>query len=226
MPNLLYTAERVTPPEELFIHIGQIYRHTHAARYKGLDPIERILSCQDESTALHNERVSRISAMIALRHRLHPRLVREIRRYAPLHDIGKVFLNDDLLNKSGELTTEEYHTIQQHTLLSSRLLIGPEFETARNIALYHHERYDGTGYPFGLSGNGIPIEAQIVALADVFDALRSTRSYKTSLTASEALEEINAEEGRVNRHHFNPQLLDHLTGCIEMVRTEVYEPFC
>lgn len=195
---------------------------TNGFRTVRTDTIDLLLSEQDEAAALHNERVSRISALLALHHGLPTRLVREIRRYAPLHDIGKLFLDHDLLNKSEELTPEEYRRIQQHTLLSAELFIGPELSTARNIALYHHERYDGSGYPFGLKGNEIPVEAQIVALADVFDALRASRSYKKSFTAAETLEEINADEGRVNRHHFNPQLLCLLTGNIDTIEKKIY----
>ncbi len=177
----------------------------------------------DRATAAHNYRVSRLSTFLAQKHGLSRRAVKKIRTFTPLHDIGKIFLDREVLNKREALTREEYERVQQHTLFSTELLKDPYLVVARNIALYHHERYDGSGYPFGLRGEEIPIEAQIVALADVFDALRTTRSYKRSFTAGEVLDTITADEGRVNRHHFNPLLLLTLTRHIETIGKMIYK---
>ena len=142
-------------------------------------------------------------------------------RAAPLHDIGKIKIKDEILNKPGKLTKEEFEQIKLHTVYGAEIIdhtiskiSNQDFlPIARNIALYHHEWYDGTGYPEHKKGNDIPFEARVMALADVYDALVSKRCYKEAYPKEEALEIIKEEEGS----HFDPKLVGYF---IEMMSEE------
>lgn len=145
-----------------------------------------------------------------------------------LHDIGKVGINTFILNKPGILTPEEYEVMKKHTLIGEHILKSgelsefreePLLKTAEQICRWHHERYDGSGYPDGLSGEEIPIAAQVVSIADVFDALMSKRSYKEALSAEVALRMIeNGECGS-----FNPVLIECLKQAVGKLGSDVYE---
>ena len=145
-----------------------------------------------------------------------------------LHDIGKVGINTFILNKPGILTPEEYEVMKKHTLIGEHILKSgelsefreePLLKTAEQICRWHHERYDGRGYPDGLSGEEIPIAAQVVSIADVFDALMSKRSYKEALSAEVALRMIeNGECGS-----FNPVLIECLKQAVGKLKSDVYE---
>lgn len=145
-----------------------------------------------------------------------------------LHDIGKVGINTFILNKPGILTPEEYEVMKKHTLIGEHILKSgelsefreePLLKTAEQICRWHHERYDGSGYPDGLSGEEIPIAAQVVSIADVFDALMSKRSYKEALSAEVALRIIeNGECGS-----FNPVLIECLKQAVGKLESDVYE---
>lgn len=124
-----------------------------------------------------------------------------ISRAAALHDLGKVSIPDEVLNKPGKLTDEEFKMMKNHTVIGSQMLEAAEIykeeplvKLSYNICRWHHERYDGTGYPDGLKGDEIPIEAQVVALADVFDALTSVRCYKKAFSYDEAVKMISNYE--------------------------------
>ena len=145
-----------------------------------------------------------------------------------LHDIGKVGINTFILNKPGILTPEEYEVMKKHTLIGEHILKSgelsefreePLLKTAEQICRWHHERYDGSGYPDGLSGEEIPIAVQVVSIADVFDALMSKRSYKEALSAEVALRMIeNGECGS-----FNPVLIECLKQAVGKLKSDVYE---
>lgn len=145
-----------------------------------------------------------------------------------LHDIGKVGINTFILNKPGILTPEEYEVMKKHTLIGEHILKSgelsefreePLLKTAEQICRWHHERYDGSGYPDGLLGEEIPIAAQVVSIADVFDALMSKRSYKEALSAEVALRMIeNGECGS-----FNPVLIECLKQAVGKLESDVYE---
>lgn len=161
----------------------------------------------DEITGKHIYRVGEISAFIAEKMGKDDFFVENIRNFAPLHDIGKIFIPVSILQKEGKLTAEEWEIMKKHTTLSEQLLDDEYFSMAKNIALYHHEKHDGTGYPFGLKGEDIPLEAQIVQLADIFDALRSERTYKKSFSLEKTYEIITNGDGRVEKSHFSPEVL-------------------
>lgn len=140
---------------------------------------------------------------------------------APLHDIGKIAVPDAILNKPGKLTKEEFEVMKRHTtaggkILSSIIEMVPDshyLEEAINLATYHHERWDGKGYPVGLAGESIPLSARIMAIADVFDALVSKRSYKEGFPLDKAMDIITEERGT----HFDPKLTDAFLAAKEKV---------
>ena len=143
-----------------------------------------------------------------------------------LHDIGKASIPDSILLKPGKLTREEFDEVKRHTLIGAetleqtlpRLQNSGMFQMAMDIALSHHERWDGKGYPNGLKGDEIPLSAQIVALCDVYDALRSERPYKSALSHEDTMLEMRRECGT----QFNPALCDALFHCAEEIR-HIYE---
>ncbi len=135
---------------------------------------------------------------------------------APLHDIGKIHIPDAVLNKPGKLTEEEFEIMKTHTTAGEALLAYAKAElgesgylnTAAQMAAYHHEWWDGTGYPYGISGEEIPLCARIMAVADVFDALTSKRCYKSAMPLEKAYEIIKKEAGT----HFDPAIVDAFLG--------------
>lgn len=160
---------------------------------------------RDDETGLHIRRVTEFSKHLANHLDIPEKTKREIIRYASLHDIGKIGIPDSILRKPDKLTPEEFKVIQQHPIIGHRIL---DKETippvAKNIVLAHHEKWDGSGYPNRLRGDAIPVEARVVAMADVYDALRSRRSYKPPFPREKA-EAIVAENRGI---HFDPELID------------------
>ena len=161
----------------------------------------------------HCDRVGELAGAIAAQLGLSCDYVASIREAAPLHDVGKVAVSDEILMKPGKLTHDELVIVRRHTVIGGFLLSGsdlPLLQLASVIALHHHERWDGTGYPCGLAGRDIPLAARIVALADVFDALTSERSYKAAWTIRQALTEIMSESGK----QFDPRIVRALLAVI------------
>lgn len=146
----------------------------------------------------HALRVAAFSYAIAQSYGLHPRVCERLRRVATFHDIGKIFLSEALLNKPGPLTPSERRDIENHTVLGYELLLSSSLPTLREaavIAFCHHERMDGLGYPRKRLGHEIPLGARIVSVADVFDALTSTRSYRPAMSEAQAAEIIRQGGG-------------------------------
>ena len=148
---------------------------------------------RDDNTHEHTQRVGALAARLARGMNLPARQVALIRQTAPLHDIGKIAIPDSILLKPGKLTDEEFEVVKTHAAMGARVLTNGSSDllrTAEAIARHHHERWDGGGYPAGLAGEGIPIAARLVHLADVFDVLLHERPYKESWTLEAAVEEI------------------------------------
>ena len=145
-------------------------------------------------------------------HKITPKFMSDVVRSAPLHDIGKINISDSVLNKPGKLTDEEYEIMKTHTTAGKRIMEkaikiveGENYlKEARNMAAYHHERWDGKGYPEGLHGEVIPLSARIMAVADVFDALSSARVYKPAFPIEKALAIL--EEGSGTQ--FDPKCVE------------------
>ena len=150
---------------------------------------------------------------------------REIARATLLHDIGEIGINDRILFKAGPLTDDEVAAMRRHCEIGASLLYGsnsPLVETARQVALSHHERWDGSGYPHQLSGADIPLCGRIVMVADIYDALRSERPGKEAMPHGQAKQIILEGNGRVDPAHFDPELLDSFARC-EREFDEIFE---
>ena len=172
-----------------------IWRLTAASEYR------------DNETGAHIKRMSHYSAAIARKMGLRKKTVETILYSAPMHDIGKIGIPDDILLKTGKLNAEEWRIMKSHTIIGANILKGSKIGFVRMgamIALTHHEKWDGSGYPNGLKGRQIPLAGRIVALADVFDALTSKRTYKKPFPVQESNRII--EEGRGT--HFDPEVVD------------------
>ena len=162
---------------------------------------------RDVATLEHTRRVGHIAALMSEVLELDREFVETMRLAAPLHDVGKIAIPDEILLKEGSLSYDEFETIKMHTTVGARLLLGSRFDVtkfAEEIALTHHERWDGTGYPRGLAAADIPIAGRIVSVADVFDALTHERPYKRAWPMEEALMEIEAQAGK----QFDPMVVD------------------
>ncbi len=162
---------------------------------------------RDDATGEHTRRVGIGAALIAEALGLSREFTETLQIAARLHDVGKIGIPDAVLLKAGRLSVSEFEEMKRHTLIGARLLSGGKSEVlnmARQIALTHHERWDGNGYPHGLTGQEIPLVGRIVALADVFDALMHKRPYKSAWDKSEVMAELARQRGR----HFDPELTD------------------
>jgi putative two-component system response regulator len=162
---------------------------------------------RDDETGAHAARVGAVTGAVARHMGIDETVSGLLEMAAPLHDLGKVATPDAILHKRGHLTALERAVMQRHTTVGAQMLAGsplPVLQLAEAIALSHHERWDGAGYPYGLVGNAIPLPGRIVAIADVFDALISERPYKRPWPLDEALAEIRAQRER----HFDPAVVD------------------
>lgn len=176
-------------------HLEMLQRLAIAAEYR------------DDSTGQHTRRVGEFAARMATALGLPGEEIRLIRRAAPLHDVGKVGVPDALLLKPTGLTAEERAVMQSHTVIGGHILSGstaPLLQMAESIALSHHERWDGAGYPAHLAGDDIPLAARIVCVADAFDALTNDRPYRLARSLTESLTEIRRHRGR----QFDPRIVD------------------
>jgi cyclic di-GMP phosphodiesterase len=173
---------------------------------------------RSEETGYHLERVQRYTALLAhdllencQELKLTSSFVEEISQVTPLHDIGKVATPDNILHKPGKLTDDEFKIMKEHSVIGGKMLLdifaktGSHYlKTASDIAMYHHEKYNGKGYPDGLKGQDIPLCARIMALADIYDAMTSKRCYKEAFSHDKVKEIIISERGE----HLDPNVVD------------------
>jgi putative two-component system response regulator len=189
--------------------VGERTHELEEARLEILHRLARAAEFRDDQSGQHTLRVGRLSGRIAQVLGLPRETCELIVRAAPLHDIGKIGVPDSVLLKPGRLDPQERGVIESHTAIGAEILSGsryPLLQLAEEIALNHHERWDGTGYPRRLAGDRIPISGRIVAAADVFDALTHERPYKRAWTARDALAEIEAHAGT----QFDPAVVEAL----------------
>ncbi len=188
--------------------IAEEGRETERAFLYTVDALARAAEANDEDTGSHIIRINEYARALAEEMNLDEHFIRSIHFSAQMHDVGKVHIPADILKKPGKLTDEEFNKMKAHPVYGARILgDSPRLAMAREIALHHHEKYNGKGYPHGLSGNAIPLSARIVALADVYDALRQARVYKPAFSHDKAVHIITQGDGRTLPEDFDPQVL-------------------
>jgi len=202
----------VTEPMNKYLHDLESANHTILVRENQmLGALNALASANDNETGNHIIRTQQYVRLLAQRlkmmgyHReiLTDEHIERLFKVAPLHDLGKIGIPNEILNKAGKLTADERELINQHSMIGESILLAAQSDsgeldliaTALKITGYHHERWDGSGYPRKLIGESIPIEARIMAVADVFDALVSGRPYKKAWTTNDAYKEIVAKGG-------------------------------
>ncbi len=242
--NLLYSIHMESQKKELELKYAQVSVEIEEQAIEILHQNKRIINIQNQTiislsnlvenrdidTGLHVRRTAKYVNIIANKafekclysQIITPEYIDLITKSAPLHDIGKIVVPDAVLKKPGRLTDEEFEEIKRHTLEGGRIVkevLGVSndkeyIQTASDIATYHHEKWNGTGYPKGLKGEEIPLSARIMAIADVFDALVSKRCYKKEMSFEEAVECIKVSSGS----HFQPELVEIFLDCQEDFR--------
>ena len=181
------------------------------AQFEMLARLAAVAEFRDDDTGQHTRRVGDLAVAIGERLGLPATQLDLLRLAAPLHDVGKIAIPDAVLGKPGKLTADEYEEMKTHTTVGAQMLAGSGYSLlglAEEIALTHHERWDGGGYPGGLAGEAIPIAGRIVAVADVFDALTHARPYKPAWSVPDALAEMTGQSGR----QFDPAVLEAFLG--------------
>ena len=191
-----------------------------------LEVVKRLIHAaefRDGQTGLHNKRLSTYCSIIGRSYGLMKGANWLLYNAVPMHDVGKVGIADSILLKEGALTDEEYEIIKGHCEIGGDLLKGGNsklLKIARAVALTHHEQWDGSGYPLGMSGNKIPLAGRIVAICDVFDALTTQRPYKKAWRFDEAVKEVR----RMNNTYFDPKIVHLFNQSLPVIR-KVYDRF-
>ena len=203
---------------ERSLRLTNSYRDTIAA-------LNRAASYRDEETGAHVQRISHYCVELAQALGMDSAFCECIYYASPMHDIGKIAIPDRVLLKPGPLTPDEWEIMKTHATLGFKMLDGvdsPYIEMGRDIALRHHERWDGRGYPDGLTGEAIPLSARVMAIADVYDALRSRRPYKEAYGHDDAVRIIMHGDGRTSPKHFDPRVLSAFVSARAAMR-DIYQ---
>jgi putative two-component system response regulator len=208
--NLLRTRDLTARLDE---RVRERTRELQAAEIEVASRLALAAELRDYRDGEHVQRVGMLSALVAERLGMPEAQIEVIRHAAPLHDIGKIAVPDAILLKNDALSLDEWDVMKTHTTMGAKMLAGsrsPILQLAEEIALYHHENWDGTGYTPGLSGEDIPIAGRIVAVADVFDALTHARPYKGPWPVAEAVEWMET----MREQKFDPKALDALSAAL------------
>jgi len=209
--------------ERLTTKVEEATEALKKSEYEALEVLSKAAEFKDPETASHIARVSHYSKLLAKACGLSKEEQNIIYYAAPLHDIGKIGIDDALLLKPGKLTQDEFTKMKEHSTIGANILRGKNnsfLKAGEIIALTHHEKYNGKGYPKGLKGKDIPLYGRIVAIADVFDALTSKRPYKEAWSFEKAFNLLLEEKGQ----HFDPQLVDYFVANLDEVKN-IYETF-
>lgn len=205
-----YLTKPVSPPvvrARVRTHLSLVrMEELRETRLQIVQRLGRAAEYKDNETGLHVIRMSHFAQLLALAAGCSPAWAEDLLNAAPMHDVGKIGIPDAVLRKPGPLDADEWATMRRHPEIGAEI-IGEHpsgvLQLAREIALAHHEKWDGSGYPRGLAGEAIPLSARIVAIADVFDALTTRRPYKEPWPVQEAMNHIAAQAGK----HFDPALV-------------------
>ena len=205
-----YLTKPVSPPvvrARVRTHLSLVRMdELRETRLQIVQRLGRAAEYKDNETGMHVIRMSHFSQLLALAAGCSPAWAEDLLNAAPMHDVGKIGIPDAVLRKPGPLDADEWATMRRHPEIGAEI-IGEHpsgvLQLAREIALAHHEKWDGSGYPRGLAGEAIPLSARIVAIADVFDALTTRRPYKEPWPVQEAMSHIAAQAGK----HFDPALV-------------------
>ncbi len=187
-------------------------KHDEIIIEQSINTLINFVEAKDPNTKGHSERVAKISYALASEMKYSPRECHNIRCIALMHDCGKIAIPVSILQKPSRLTEEEYEEIKRHTTVGGEML--RDFTSIKDMslgALYHHERYDGKGYPNGLKGEEIPLIARIICVADSLDAMNSNRCYRPRLTKEVIIDELLKNKGK----QFDPEVVDHLMKLIQ-----------
>lgn len=187
------------------------------SRLQVVQRLGRAAEYKDNETGMHVMRMSHYAKELALAYGLTEQQSEILLHAAPMHDIGKIGIADSIMLKPGKLTEEEFTTMKQHPEIGAEIIgdCGDSLllKVAKSVSLTHHEKWDGSGYPNGLAGKGIPIEGRICALADVFDALTSKRPYKEAWNVEDTITFLQGQKGK----HFEPKLVDLLIAILPKI---------
>ena len=205
-----YLTKPVSPPvvrARVRTHLSLVRMdELRETRLQIVQRLGRAAEYKDNETGLHVIRMSHFSQLLALAAGCSPAWAEDLLNAAPMHDVGKIGIPDAVLRKPGPLDADEWATMRRHPEIGAEIMgehPSGVLQLAREIALAHHEKWDGSGYPRGLAGEAIPLSARIVAIADVFDALTTRRPYKEPWPVQDALDHIAAQAGK----HFDPALV-------------------
>ena len=193
--------------ENRSIEIIKMHKNLLATHQELIFRLGQAAEFRDNETGLHIQRIGHYANVIAIDMGMSENKAQQIKTASIMHDVGKIGIPDEILLKPGKLTLEEFDQIKKHTTIGYELLSGIEsdlIKEAANIAISHHEKWDGSGYPKGLAGETIPLSGRIVAIVDVFDALTSERPYKEAWSNERAVDLIREQKGK----HFDPKIVD------------------
>jgi putative nucleotidyltransferase with HDIG domain len=194
------------------LDLKRTYARLQRAILQSLLGLANALEAKDPCTRGHSTRVAALARQLALRMDLPRSVAETIAQSALLHDLGKIGVPESILRKSEPLTDDEWEIMRRHPVTGAQIVAPLEFfDDGAIIVRHHHERLDGSGYPDGLTGDGIPLGARIVAVADVYDALTSSRPYRPGLTHEEAIEHLHRESGRT----LDPRVVSLLVEVLE-----------